>query len=252
MTHGHAHEEAEHAQHHAADPFDKRVAMTMVVIAALLAGVKVLGHRAHNDVLGYQIKAGVANTEASNLFSFFQAKRQRMELTELQARQIELVAPLTATDKTPASPDEPLPDKKATEEGIVKDLKEEAVADAEGKATEIVTSGEKRYRELRKAGYAARPAGQIAGLEMKVRRYRLEADAINARAADVRKKAEEHQHKSEHKHHQANYFDLGELGVELGLVLCSVAILSKRSGYWFAGAAVALLGVAVLTVGFFV
>ena len=77
MAHGQPHEEAEHAQHHAADPFDKRVAMTMVVIAALLAGVKVLGHRTHNDTLGYQIKAGVTNTEASNLWNFFQAKKMR-------------------------------------------------------------------------------------------------------------------------------------------------------------------------------
>ena len=99
MSHEHPHEEAEHASHHASDPFDKRVALTMVVIAALLAGVKVLGHRTHNAVLEYQIKAGVANTQASNLFSFFQAKRQRMELAALQAREVELVAPLSATEK---------------------------------------------------------------------------------------------------------------------------------------------------------
>ena len=78
MAHGHPHEEAEHVQHAAHDPFDRRVAMSMVVIAAILAAVKVLGHRTHNDTLAYQIKANVAHTQASNDFAFFQAKRQRI------------------------------------------------------------------------------------------------------------------------------------------------------------------------------
>src|SRR3954466_4913793 len=85
MTHGHAHEEAEHASHHSVDPFDKRVAMTMVIIAALLAGVKVLGHRTHNDTLGYQIKSGVANTEASSQWNFFQSKKMREVLARFEA-----------------------------------------------------------------------------------------------------------------------------------------------------------------------
>ena len=254
MTHGHAHEEAEHAQHHAADPFDRRVAMTMVVIAALLAGVKVLGHRTHNDTLGYQIKAGVTNTEASNLFSFFQAKRQRMELATLQARQIELVAPLTnASQKAPAAgADEALPDRDATLAGLTKDLEDEKVTDAAAKAAEIAEGGEKRYRTLRKEGYPPRRAGELVKLEMNARRYRLEADAINARARAMRERAEQYQHKSDHKHHQATYFDLGELFVELALVLCSVAILTKRTGYWHGGMAVAALGIVLTLAGFFV
>ena len=52
MAHGHAHEEAEHAEHSSHDPFDKRVALSMVVIAALLASVKLLGHRAGSDSSG--------------------------------------------------------------------------------------------------------------------------------------------------------------------------------------------------------
>jgi hypothetical protein len=37
MTHGHASQEGEHASHLAHDPFDRRVAMSMVMIAALRA-----------------------------------------------------------------------------------------------------------------------------------------------------------------------------------------------------------------------
>ena len=77
MTHGQPHEEAEHAAHLAADPFDRRVAMSMVVIAAILAAVKVQGHRTHNETLQYQIDANVAHTQESDQWNFFQAKKMR-------------------------------------------------------------------------------------------------------------------------------------------------------------------------------
>ena len=54
------------------------------------------------------------------------------------------------------------------------------------------------------------------------------------------------------RHHQADWFDLGELGVELALVLSSVAILTKRSGYWHVGIVMCLLGVAAVVKGFLV
>ena len=51
--------------------------------------------------------------------------------------------------------------------------------------------------------------------------------------------------------HRADRFDLGELGVELGLVLCSVAILTKRSLFWLIGMNATLVGVAVAATAFF-
>src|SRR4051812_15853939 len=85
MSHGHASQEGEHASHHAHDPFDRRVAMSMVVIAAVLATVKVIGHRAHNDTLAYQIKANVAHTQESDQWNFFQSKKMREVLAKLEA-----------------------------------------------------------------------------------------------------------------------------------------------------------------------
>ena len=99
MSHGQPHEEAEHASHHAADPFDRRVAMSMVVIAAVLAAVKVLGHRTHNETLEYQIKAGVAHTQESDQWNFFQAKKMREVLAELRASMAVPELKLSKTDK---------------------------------------------------------------------------------------------------------------------------------------------------------
>src|SRR5438445_140893 len=47
-------EHAEHARHAAHDPFDRRVAMTMAIVAAVLACVTMLSHRSHNETLRLQ------------------------------------------------------------------------------------------------------------------------------------------------------------------------------------------------------
>src|SRR5436309_15610628 len=106
MTHGGPHEEAEHVSHHAHDPFDRRVAMSMVVIAAVLATVKVLGHRTHNATLAYQIKSGVAHTPESDTWNFFQSKKMREVLARQEAK---LLMQQVTPGKEPPSPEAPLP-----------------------------------------------------------------------------------------------------------------------------------------------
>jgi Domain of unknown function (DUF4337) len=251
MTHGHAHEEAEHATHLAHDPFDRRVAMSMVAIAAVLAAVKVLGHRTHNDTLAYQIKAGVSHTQASSSFNFFQAKRQRMELAQLQAAQLLLLVPLSP-EKGEAYTGQPLPERDRALKAITKDLTDEQVPGAEDKAREVLAFGDKRFEELRKKGFPVKHAARVVELEMNARRYRLEADAINARAQAERKEAGEYQKASASKHHQADWFDLGELGVELALVLSSVTILTKRRPFWYVGLVLGVIGLVCVGVGFVV
>src|ERR1700720_4338589 len=64
-----AHESAEHAEH-AQDPFNKRVAATMAMIAAGLAVVAVLGHIKTTEELLNQQKA-------SDQWAYYQAKSIR-------------------------------------------------------------------------------------------------------------------------------------------------------------------------------
>ena len=88
MSHGTEHhlEEAEHAQHAAHNPFDKRVAMTMAMVAAALACVTLLSHRAHGEFLSKK-------TEESDQWSYFQSKsikeaqlKSKMELLDALGR----------------------------------------------------------------------------------------------------------------------------------------------------------------------
>jgi hypothetical protein len=279
MTHGHAHEEAEHASHHAADPFDKRVALTMVVIAALLAGVKVLGHRTHNEVLAYQIKAGVTNTEAANRWNFFQAKKMREVLARFEATLLMQEARRGRGDQEASPVDlvrwtavrvatfgkagkEPPIDWNKRLEALAENLEEVisppksevkdkgARPDAHTDAAAIIEKQMRRHADLRSDGLTSEQATRVVKAEESAARYNQESRYILEQARGLDAKSLEYQEKSEHKHHQAFFFDMGELGVELGLVLCSVAILSKRPGYWFAGMGVSLLGVVAVLIGF--
>ena len=52
-------------------------------------------------------------------------------------------------------------------------------------------------------------------------------------------------------HHKAERLDLGDLGLQFGVVLASMAILTKRRSFWFGGIAAALLGFSVAMTGHF-
>lgn len=87
----HAVEKAEEVHHHDmkhADPFNKRVAILITVLAALLAIIEMGGKSA-------QTASMAANIEASNLWAFFQAKTIRQTVMRTAADQLEATAGLT-------------------------------------------------------------------------------------------------------------------------------------------------------------
>ncbi len=260
MTHGHAHEEAEHASHHAEDPFAKSVALSMVVIAALLAGVKVLAHRSHNEYLAYRIKAsdeeGKGNkvqTAATSLWNQFQAKKVRESFATQEAKVL-----LQQTTQGSPLPPAPLPGRDNRLTAIVKDLKDEKVEEPEAAAGKLLDALDVRYKALLAQGYPAGKLGQVMDSEMTAARYREEGKAIAKRASAGEKEAAKHGEKAEKYrlaaekvHEQSNWFDAGELAVELAIVLSSVAILAKDRRFWYGGMAIAAVGAIIVAVGLF-
>jgi hypothetical protein len=242
MTHGNVHEEAEHSSHHAFAPFDKRVAMSMVVIAALLAAVKVLGHRTHTDTLNYQIESNVNHTKESDQWNYFQAKKNRQYLYEAQAdllaylgrKSAPLKADLPDDELVAFAPvDKPKPEKKK-------------------KKPELTPEDEKECARLEQQGLARDAAERVVSWRAQARIYRQDATEIEKEANGLQKEAEKYQAKSHHKHEQSFYFDMGELFIELAIVLCSVAILTKMAPFWLGGMAVSLFGLCVVAMGFLV
>src|SRR5690242_13516738 len=94
---GGAHEALEHAEHshhaaHEGHGFTTIVAMSMAIIAALLAVVTLLSHRAHNDTVVFQARSNVNHTKSSDQWAFYQAKKIRKSEYEAYCKLLAVVA----------------------------------------------------------------------------------------------------------------------------------------------------------------
>lgn len=69
-----------------------------------------------------------------------------------------------------------------------------------------------------------------------VERYEKEKDQISEQAKDFEKERDQVQR-------HADRYDAGEVFLEIGLIICSFTLLTKKKGFWFAGIVLGLVGV---------
>ncbi len=224
-------EHIEHTQHAAHSAFDRNVAMTMAIVAAVLACVTMLSHRAHNRTLALksdairhqtqasielsaanalQTESNVFHTRAADQWAFFQAKNIRQHEYEAYLKLMGALAKDPQGEKDRA----------------------EAVA----------------YWQKQLAKYET----ELPKMQLDARKLEKEAEALMERAKQKQEEATRHQEsaeaaleQSEHTHHRGDRLDLSELAVELALVLCSIAVLTKRGGFWYSGIASGVVGAAI-------
>jgi hypothetical protein len=194
------HENLEHIEHqqHAAHSsgFDRSVAMSMAIIAALLASVTMLSHRAHNKTILDQTAANIARTQATDEWGYYQAKNIRKHAYQSN---IELL------DMMPRSP-----------------------------------GTEDRYKKTK------------AEWEKQLSDYKEELPHHMETAKKLGIEADQQLKESELTHHRGDRFDIAELAAELGLVLCSLAVLTKRANFWWFGIVAAIVGLFVAFSAFFI
>ena len=65
-----------------------------------------------------------------------------------------------------------------------------------------------------------------------VEEWTKKAKEEREQADDIRKETERLDHETEGTAHRATLFDLSEIGLEVGIVLCSVALLTGSSAFW--------------------
>ena len=164
----------------AADPFEKRVAITIAVLAVILSFVGNLGDNAKTDAI-------IKTNEASNQWGYFQAKGIKGQMAGMQG---ELLAALGG-----AQPDEA------------------------------------RTKE-------------IARLNSETARYESEK-------AEIKKKAEDLQQQAARDSTINDRCDLASLMLQIAVVICSVAILSRWHAFWIAGGALGLAGAIAGATAFF-
>jgi hypothetical protein len=92
-----AHESMEHAEHaeHAAHS-NRKVGLVIAILALFLSFSEMPGKSAQTEAIG-------ANVEASNLWSFFQAKTVRMTMVRTATEQLKLTAEATSDPATRAA-----------------------------------------------------------------------------------------------------------------------------------------------------
>jgi Skp family chaperone for outer membrane proteins len=218
-------EHVEHQQHAAHSPFDRKVAMTMAIVAALLAVDTLLSHRSHNETLrlqaegvglqaeagGLQTKADIYHTEAAREWGYYQAKNIRKH---------EYTAFLE----------------------MAKFMAKDPAKEAEFKnATDYWRSQADKYETK-----------DLPELEGKARAFDKEAKKFEEESLAKTKESETKVHESHLQHKRSTWFDIGELGLELALILCSIAILTKHAPFWYTGIVAGAIGVSIAAVGFFI
>jgi hypothetical protein len=163
---------------HGDNPFLVPVSVTISILAVLIAGVTLLGHRAHTEELLLQ-------SQATDQWAYYQAKNIRLHETQSIA---DLLSSLAPQDKEKAA-----------------------------------TLREKYLKE--------------------VERYEGDKDDIGEEAKELEKERDL-------VTRRADRFDGGEALLEIGLVICSITLLTKRRAFWFGGMLIGLAGVGMAITGF--
>ena len=136
-------------------------------------------------------------------------------------------------------------------EGASKDL-QDIVARYEDTVAYYSGSKENRMSGKRlKAKKSAAEEPAVEKTEGKLKKAEDEARQLDEEAEKLLKQSEKKLEESHEVHAKGNRFDLGELGLQFGVVLCSLAILTKGRGFWFAGLASSGVGLAIALTGQF-
>jgi hypothetical protein len=155
------------------------VSITISIMAVLVAGATLLGHRAHTEEL-------LRQSQAADKWAQYQAKSVRLHETQGFSDVVGLVASI---DKM---------------------------------------TGEK-LRE----------------------KYMKEVEHYQSDKEDISKEAQDLEAERDMAGRQADRFDGGEAFLEIGLVICSITMLTKRKAFWFVGMFIGAGGVVLAVTGLF-
>jgi hypothetical protein len=82
-------------------------------------------------------------------------------------------------------------------------------------------------------------------------KYQKEVEHYESDKEDISKEAKDLEADRDLAGRKADRFDGGEAFLEIGLVICSITMLTKRKLFWFGGMLVGAVGIALALTGFF-
>jgi Domain of unknown function (DUF4337) len=81
-------------------------------------------------------------------------------------------------------------------------------------------------------------------------KYQKEAERYTKEQSEIEEQAKDLEKESALAQRKANRFDLGEVFLEIALVISSLSLLSRNRFYWFLGIASGIAGLSVAATGF--
>lgn len=91
-------------------------------------------------------------------------------------------------------------------------------------------------------------AGKAATVEEK---YKKEAERYDREKDEISEKARELEKERDVFRRRADRFDAGEGFLEVGLIICSITMLTKKRGFWISGILVGAVGIVAALSGMF-
>ena len=80
-------------------------------------------------------------------------------------------------------------------------------------------------------------------------KYQAEAERYKEEVKEAESEAHKLEHERDSEHRRANRYDLGEVFLEIALVITSITLLSGRRPFWYSGMIMGLLGLIVAATG---
>jgi len=84
------------------------------------------------------------------------------------------------------------------------------------------------------------------------KRFHQDIEKYREQQKDIQHEAEEFESEVQRATRRADRFDLGEVFLEIALVVTSITLLTENRGYWYLGMALAVIGVVAAGSGFLV
>ena len=82
-------------------------------------------------------------------------------------------------------------------------------------------------------------------------KYKKEVERYQGEKDDISEKAKDFEAEGAHISHREDRFDLAEVILEIGLIICSLTLITRKMIFWYAGIALGAIGFLVAITGFF-
>jgi Domain of unknown function (DUF4337) len=241
-------EELKEGAEHAHNRGEKRIGLTMAIVAVLLAVATLMGHRAHTE-------EGLMQGKIVDEWNFYQAKHSRAHeygaIAEVAAllpngKDLAVKDYKKSLDEECGTPPEHGCSSPARDSALLRPLL--APADSATGSNENTKHETSVKQESPVKENAAKEHGKEAAAANK--QHENNSSSRKPGAVNVQETAKEMEHEREIVERRANYYDGAELFLEISIVLCSIALLAEAKLFWQLSFITTILGIGVALFGF--